>query len=117
VGLLASAHWLAAVGGDGMPEIDANPNPLRSATCGPIESVVDGRTTLVDGPGLGIPGSGIPEALRRRHVIFASAVPAAARIFARPRACELQRMRQNLALDPFTHCSPWRKPAICDTPP
>ena len=53
VGLLASAHWLAAVGGDGMLEIDANPNPLRSATSGPVESVVDGRTTLADGPGLG----------------------------------------------------------------
>jgi L-alanine-DL-glutamate epimerase-like enolase superfamily enzyme len=53
VGLLASAHWLAAVGGDGMLEIDANPNPLRSATCGAVESVVDGRTTLADGPGLG----------------------------------------------------------------
>ena len=53
VELLASAHWLAAVGGDGMLEIDANPNPLRSATSGPVESVVDGRTTLADGPGLG----------------------------------------------------------------
>jgi len=29
VGLLASAHLLAAVGGNGMLEIDANPNPLR----------------------------------------------------------------------------------------
>lgn len=29
VGLMASAHLLAAVGGDGLLEVDANPNPLR----------------------------------------------------------------------------------------
>jgi len=53
IGLLASAHWLAAAGGDGMLEIDANPNPLRSATCGPLESVSAGRASLTDAPGLG----------------------------------------------------------------
>jgi L-alanine-DL-glutamate epimerase-like enolase superfamily enzyme len=54
IGLLASAHLLAAVGGDGMLEIDANPNPLRSEICGPLATVVDGHATLTDAPGLGI---------------------------------------------------------------
>ena len=53
IGLLASAHWLAAAGGDGMLEIDANPNPLRSSTCGPIASVLAGHVSLTDAPGLG----------------------------------------------------------------
>jgi L-alanine-DL-glutamate epimerase-like enolase superfamily enzyme len=54
VGLLASAHLLAAAGGDGMLEIDANPNPLRTATCGPVAEVKAGRATLTDAPGLGV---------------------------------------------------------------
>jgi L-alanine-DL-glutamate epimerase-like enolase superfamily enzyme len=54
IGLLASAHLLAAAGGDGMLEIDANPNTLRSATCGPVKNVVEGRVTLGDAPGLGV---------------------------------------------------------------
>jgi len=53
VGLLASAHLLAAVGGDGLLEIDANPNPLRTRTSGPLSQVREGRVTLTDGPGLG----------------------------------------------------------------
>lgn len=53
IGLLASAHLLAAAGGDGILEIDANPNPLRSLLCGPLEVVTDGRATLGDAPGLG----------------------------------------------------------------
>lgn len=53
VGLLASAHLLAAAGGDGILEIDANPNPLRSLLCGPLEAVTEGRATLSDEPGLG----------------------------------------------------------------
>lgn len=53
IGLLASAHLLAAVGGDGMLEVDANPNPLRTLACGPIGRVVDGVSTLADEPGLG----------------------------------------------------------------
>jgi L-alanine-DL-glutamate epimerase-like enolase superfamily enzyme len=40
IGLAASAHLLAAVGGDGLLEVDANPNPLRSALCPHFE---DGR--------------------------------------------------------------------------
>ncbi|WP_109480077.1 mandelate racemase/muconate lactonizing enzyme family protein [Paraburkholderia sp. C35] len=57
VGLLASAHLLAAAGdsnGRGLLEVDANPNPLRSLLCGPIESPVDGRVRLGDAPGIGI---------------------------------------------------------------
>ena len=53
IGLLASAHALAAVGG-GMLEVDANPNPLRSATCGPLAGVSDGYGVLNNRPGLGI---------------------------------------------------------------
>ena len=53
VGLLASAHLLAAVGGDGMLEIDANPNPLRTLACGPLDRVTGGTSTLSDEPGLG----------------------------------------------------------------
>lgn len=53
VGLLASAHLLAAVGGDGLLEVDANPNPLREATCGALASIADGGADLGDAPGLG----------------------------------------------------------------
>ena len=53
VGLLASAHLLAATGGDGMLEIDANPNPLRSALAGPLDRIEDGRAVLSEAPGLG----------------------------------------------------------------
>lgn len=54
IGLLASAHLLAAVGGDGMLEVDANPNTLRTSTCGPVNDVVEGRIKLADGAGLGV---------------------------------------------------------------
>lgn len=53
VGLLASAHLLAAAGGDGLLEIDANPNPLRTLTCGAVAAVRDGMVVLDDTPGLG----------------------------------------------------------------
>lgn len=55
IGLLASAHLLAAAGGDGLLEVDVNPNALRSATCGPVATVADGRVVLDDAPGLGAP--------------------------------------------------------------
>lgn len=54
IGLLASAHLLAAAGGDGMLEIDANPNPLRSLLCGPLVSIENGKAMLSDAAGLGI---------------------------------------------------------------
>ena len=53
IGLLASAHLLAAAGGDGMLEIDANPNPLRTETCGPLTEIREGRARLTNAPGLG----------------------------------------------------------------
>lgn len=54
VGLLASAHLLAAAGGGGLLEIDANRNRLRTATCGPLGTVREGRATLTGEPGLGM---------------------------------------------------------------
>jgi hypothetical protein len=50
-GLLASAHQLAAIGGDGLLEVDANPNPLREATCGERATIRDGSARLSDEPG------------------------------------------------------------------
>lgn len=54
LGLLASAHLLAAVGGSGMLEIDANPNPLRSELAGPLGELSNGKANLSEEPGLGI---------------------------------------------------------------
>ena len=55
VGLLASAHLLAAVGGGGMLEIDSNPNPLRSSVAGPLNQIIDGTAHLGDASGVGVP--------------------------------------------------------------
>ncbi|MBK6650272.1 MAG: mandelate racemase/muconate lactonizing enzyme family protein [Betaproteobacteria bacterium] len=55
VGLLASAHLLAAVGGGGMLEIDSNPNPLRSRVAGPLNQIVDGSAHLGEEVGVGVP--------------------------------------------------------------
>lgn len=52
VGLMASAHLLAAVGGDGCLEIDANPNPLREQLFSPV--IENGIAMVTDEPGLGI---------------------------------------------------------------
>lgn len=54
IGLLASAHLLAGLGGDGLLEIDVNDNGLRDLCCGPVRSVVDGTVTLGEAPGLGL---------------------------------------------------------------
>lgn len=53
IGLLASAHLLAGIGGDGWLEVDANDNPLRDLFCGPVASVTDGTIVLSEEPGLG----------------------------------------------------------------
>lgn len=53
VGLLASAHLLAAAGGNGLLEVDANDNPLRDELAGPLRKPSDGTFTLDDTPGLG----------------------------------------------------------------
>jgi len=53
VGLAMSAHLLAAVGGDGLLEMDVNPNPLRDALCGPLDEIRHGAVTLTEAPGFG----------------------------------------------------------------
>jgi D-galactarolactone cycloisomerase len=53
VGLLASAHVLAAAGGDGMLEIDANPNPLRTALAPQLSNPAHGTCELGETPGTG----------------------------------------------------------------
>lgn len=53
VGLAASAHVLAAIGGDGPMELDANPNPLRT-DLGEIDlSVSEGQMNRPQGAGIG----------------------------------------------------------------
>jgi D-galactarolactone cycloisomerase len=54
IGLLASAHLLAGIGGDGWLEVDANDNPLRDLFCGPVVNVSEGTVELGEDPGLGI---------------------------------------------------------------
>jgi L-alanine-DL-glutamate epimerase-like enolase superfamily enzyme len=54
IGLLASAHLLAGVGGDGLLEVDCNENPLRDRFCGPVRDVLDGMIELGEEAGLGI---------------------------------------------------------------
>ena len=54
VGLMHSAHLLAAAGGDGLLEVDANPNPLRSRVVDPATGIFEGRLHMVDAPGIGI---------------------------------------------------------------
>lgn len=54
IGLLHSAHLLAAVGGDGRLEVDANDNPLRTLTCGPLAAIRDGFARLGAAPGIGV---------------------------------------------------------------
>jgi L-alanine-DL-glutamate epimerase-like enolase superfamily enzyme len=54
IGLLASAHLLAAAGGAGLLEIDCNPNPLREGLAAPHPILEDGRLVLSGAPGLGV---------------------------------------------------------------
>ena len=64
IGLLASAHLLAANNG-GWLEVDANDNPLRDAFCGAVADVRDGEVELADTPGLGIEPDLVPFAKYR----------------------------------------------------
>jgi D-galactarolactone cycloisomerase len=60
IGLLASAHLLAAARGDGMLEIDCNPNPLRKGLAMPFPALEDGHLVLSEAPGLGVvPGPAV----------------------------------------------------------
>lgn len=54
IGILASAHCLAAAGGNGILEIDNNPNPLRDTLTGGIPTIVDGLMELPSGAELGM---------------------------------------------------------------
>ena len=54
IGLMASAHLLAASGGDGLLEVDANENPLRTMLAPPLQKIDNGFITLTQDPGLGV---------------------------------------------------------------
>ena len=54
VGAAHAAHVLAAVGGSGCLELDANPNPLRTCSAQNFPAVSEGRLTLGSQPGIGI---------------------------------------------------------------
>lgn len=54
IGLLASAHLLAAEGGGGWLEVDANPNPLRTGLAPVFSRPHEGRCQLGEAPGLGV---------------------------------------------------------------
>jgi L-alanine-DL-glutamate epimerase-like enolase superfamily enzyme len=68
VGLAASAHLLAAVGGDGLLEVDVSDNLLRDALAGPLLPLRGGRVVVPDGPGLGyVPDIAAIASLRVEH--------------------------------------------------
>ncbi|WP_026380783.1 mandelate racemase/muconate lactonizing enzyme family protein [Afifella pfennigii] len=54
IGLAASLHLLAAAGGDGLLEVDANDNALREAMAQPFPALSAGRMAVPAGPGLGV---------------------------------------------------------------
>jgi L-alanine-DL-glutamate epimerase-like enolase superfamily enzyme len=54
VGLMASAHALAAVGGDGILELDCNPNPLRTFIAADFLKSSMSCMDLGDEPGIGV---------------------------------------------------------------
>lgn len=54
IGLIASMHLKAAVGGPGFVEVDANPNPLREILAAPFLQPQNGQITLSTQAGLGM---------------------------------------------------------------
>lgn len=64
IGVVASAHLLAAAGGDGLLEIDSNPNPLREGLAQPFPRLIEGSLLLSDAPGLGVAPDGAVSGLR-----------------------------------------------------
>lgn len=54
IGLLASAHVLAAAGGPGLLEVDVNPNPLRDLLAPVGSAIRDGSWHMSGASGLGI---------------------------------------------------------------
>ncbi|SMF23338.1 L-alanine-DL-glutamate epimerase [Xaviernesmea oryzae] len=68
IGLIASLHLLAAVGGPGMLEVDANPNELKDRFILNYPPVIDGDMLIPPGSGIGV----LPDlaALRRYRVDY-----------------------------------------------
>lgn len=54
IGLMASAHVLAAAGGDGLLEVDANDNALRTLLAPALAQICDGRMTMSEDVGVGL---------------------------------------------------------------
>lgn len=54
IGLVASMHLKAAIGGAGYVEVDSNPNPLRDLLAGDLVRPDEGIITLPELPGLGV---------------------------------------------------------------
>lgn len=69
IGLIASAHLLAAAGGNGLLEVDINPNPLRDLFFANGE-VPGGDVNISDAPGLGI--EAIPSGLEEYKTLSLS---------------------------------------------
>ncbi|MDF1609817.1 mandelate racemase/muconate lactonizing enzyme family protein [Hoeflea sp. YIM 152468] len=66
IGLIASGHLLAAVGSDGLLEVDINTNPLRDAFF-PDGMCKEGVFAITDAPGLGF--DELPESLARYRTL------------------------------------------------
>jgi L-alanine-DL-glutamate epimerase-like enolase superfamily enzyme len=54
IGLIGSLHLLAVVGGNGLLEVDANPNPLREELMIGFPPVIEGDMLVPRGAGLGV---------------------------------------------------------------
>lgn len=54
IGLVASMHLKAGVGGTGYVEVDANANPLRDLLAPRLPAIHEGTVTLSEAPGLGV---------------------------------------------------------------
>jgi len=71
IGAALAAHVLCAAGGDGVLELDANANPLRTLGAPDFPVPRDGHIALGDAPGIGIDAD--PDALRPylgRHAVI-----------------------------------------------
>jgi L-alanine-DL-glutamate epimerase-like enolase superfamily enzyme len=69
IGLMASAHLLSAVGGDGLLELDINPNPLREGFAQPYPAISNGTLSVSDTPGLGVePDMGLIREFQVAHI-------------------------------------------------
>lgn len=67
IGLIASAHLLAASGGTGLLELDVNANPLRDAFLRP-DTLRAGQFHLFDAPGLGI--EALPDSIEPYRTLY-----------------------------------------------